>query len=93
MCESQSNLLRETVGEFHLPEEKIHSHQKRSAISGNVFLPTYDLIFTQKSTAFSDAIMWNGIPVSIKRAESLDLFEDKLKAYYLKIQNETETNS
>ena len=28
MCESQSNLLRETIGEFYLLEEKIHSRRK-----------------------------------------------------------------
>ena len=36
----------------------------RSAISGNIFLPRYDLSFTQKSIAFSGAKLWNEIPVN-----------------------------
>ena len=34
MYKSQNNLLPETAGEFHLPADKIHSYQTRSAVSG-----------------------------------------------------------
>ena len=85
---SQNNLFPETAGEFHLPASKIHSRQTRSAASGNVFLPRCNLSFTQKSIAFSGATSWNEIPVNIKKAESLDSFKSKLKAYYLNLQNE-----
>ena len=88
MYKSQNNLLPETAGEFHLPADKIHSYQTRSAVSGNMFVPRCNLSLTQKSIAYSGAILWNEIPVNIKKAESLDSFKDKLKAYYLKIQNE-----
>ena len=88
MYKSQNNLLSETAGEFHLPASKIHSHQTRSAASGNVFLPRCNLSFTQKSIAFSGATLWNEIPVKIKKAESLDSFKSKLKAYYPNLQNE-----
>ena len=88
MYKSQNNLLPETAGEFHLPADKIHSYQTRSAVSGNMFVPRCNLSLTQKSIAYSGAILWNGIPVNIKKVESLDSFKDKLKAYYLKIQNE-----
>ena len=88
MYKSQNKLLPETAGDFHVPADKIHSYQTRSAVSGNVFLPRYDLSFTQKSITFSGAKLWNEIPVSIKKALSLDSFKDKLKAYYLQIQNE-----
>ena len=88
MYKSQNNLLPETAGEFHLPADKIHSYQTRSAVSGNMFVPRCNLSLTQKSIAYSGAILWNEISVNIKKAESLDSFKDKLKAYYLKIQNE-----
>ena len=87
MYKSQNKLLPETAGDFHVPADKVHSYQTRSAVSGNVFLPRYDLSFTQKSVTFSGAKLWNEIPVSIKKALSLDSFKDKLKAYYLQIQN------
>ena len=57
----------------------MHSYQTRSAVSRNVLLPGYDLSFRQKSIAFSGAILWNEVPVSIKKAESLDSFKINLK--------------
>ena len=88
MHKSQNNLLPETAGEFHLPADKIHSYQTKSAVSGNTFVPRFNLSLTQKSITYSGAILWNEMSVNIKKAESLDSFKDKLKAYYLKIQNE-----
>ena len=67
MYKSQNNLLPETAGKFHIPAEMIHSFETRSAVSRNVFLPRYELSFTQKSMAFSGAKIWNEIPVDIKR--------------------------
>ena len=89
MYKGYNKLLPETAGEFHLPAEKVHPYGIRSAISGNIFFPRYDLSFTQKSIAFSGAKMWNEIPVNIKRAVSLDSFKDKLKAYCLQLQTDT----
>ena len=67
MYKSYNKLIPETAGEFHLPAEKVHPYGTRSAISGNIFLPRYDLSFTHKSIAFSGAKLWNEIPVNIKR--------------------------
>ena len=88
MYKSQNNLLLETAGEFHIPAEMVHSYQTRSAVSGNVFLPRYDLSFTQKSIAFSGAKIWNEIPVNITKVPLPDSFKDKLKAYYLQTKKE-----
>ena len=63
----------------------MHSYQTRSAVSGNVLLPRYNLNFPKKSMPFSGAILWNVVPVSIRKAKSLDSFKNKLKAYYMKI--------
>ena len=81
MYKSQKSILPETIGEFHLPAEKIHSYQTRSAVSGNVFLFRYDLSFTLKSVAFCGATLWDEIPVSMKKEEPLDSFKDKHKAW------------
>ena len=51
MYKSQNNLLPETAGEFHLPADKIHSYQTRSAVLGNMFVPRCNLSLTQKSIA------------------------------------------
>ena len=59
MYKSQNKLLPETAGDFDVPADKVHSYQTRSAVSGNVFLPRYDLSFTQKSITFSGAKLWN----------------------------------
>ena len=64
MYKSQNNLLPETAGEFHIPAEMVHSYQTRSAVSGSIFLPRYELNFTQSSIAFSGAKIWNEIPVN-----------------------------
>ena len=66
----------------------VHSYETRSAVPGNVFLPRYELSFTQQSVAFSGAKIWNEIPVSIKKASSPDSFKEKLIAYYLQTQKE-----
>ena len=47
MYKSQNKLLPETAGKFHIPAEMVHSYETRSAVSGNVFLPRYELSFTQ----------------------------------------------
>ena len=60
--------MPETAGKFHMPAEMVHAYGTRSAVSGNVFLPRYDLNFTQKSIAFSGAKIWNEIPVNIKES-------------------------
>ena len=88
MYKSQNNLFPETAGKFHIPAEIVHSYEIRSAVSGNVFLPRYELSFTQKSTAYSGAKIWNEIPVNIKKAPSIDSFKEKLKGYYLQTQKE-----
>ena len=88
MYKSQNNLWPETAGKFHIPAEMVHAYGTRSAVSGNMFLPRNDSSFTQKSTAFSCAKIWNEIPVHIKKAPSVDSFKEKLKAYYLQTQKE-----
>ena len=55
MYKSQNNLFSETAGEIHIPAGVVHSYITRSAVSGNVFLPRYELNFTQKSITFSGA--------------------------------------
>ena len=67
MYKSQNNLFPETAGKFHIPAEMVHSYETRSAVSGNVLLPRYELSFTQKSIAFNGAKIWNEIPVNKKR--------------------------
>ena len=57
MYKSQNNLLPETAGEFHFPADKIHLYQTRSAVSGNMFVPRCNLSLTQKSIAYSGAIL------------------------------------
>ena len=88
MYKSENNLLPETDGKFHIPAEMVHSYETRSAVSGNVFLPRYELSFTQKFIAFSGAKIWNEIPVNIKKVPSIHLLKEKLKAYYLQTQKE-----
>ena len=70
--------------------EEVHSYQTRSVTTGNVFLPRFALSFTQRSITFSGAKLWNEIPVIIKKVSSLDSFKEKLKAYYLQSQNESQ---
>ena len=88
MYKSQNNLLPETAGKFHIPAEMVHSYETRSAVSGIVFLPRYELSFTRKTIAFSGAKIWHEIPVNKKKAPSIDSFKEKLKAYYLQTQKD-----
>ena len=86
MYKSQNNVLPETAGKLRIPAEMVNAYGIRSAVSGNMFLPRYDLSFTQKSIAFSGAKIWNETPVNIKTAPSEESFKEKLNAYYLQTQ-------
>ena len=77
MYKSQNNLFPETAGKFHIPAEMVHSYETRSAVSGNVLLPRYELSFTQKYIAFNGAKIWNEIQVNIKKAPSINSFRKK----------------
>ena len=52
------SLLCVKRSKIHLCQLKGHSSHTRSAVSGNMFLPGYELTFTQKFAAVNGARLW-----------------------------------
>ena len=63
--------------------ETIHQYNTRSVNSGNLILPKMPTLKGQTSFAFSGAQIWNNLPEHLKRAQSIESFQEKLKQYML----------
>ena len=63
--------------------ETIHQYNTRSVNSGNLILLRMRTLKGQTSFAFSGAQIWNNFPEYLKRAQSIESFQEKLKQYML----------
>ena len=63
--------------------ETIHQYNTRSVNSGNLILPKMRTLKGQTSFAFSGAQIWNTLPEYLKRAQSIESFQEKLKQFLL----------
>ena len=59
----------------------IHSHNTRSASSGNYVIPKMKTAEGQTSFVFSGARVWNNLPTHIKQAQSIHTFQERLKEH------------
>ena len=63
--------------------ETIRQYNTRSVNSGNLILPKMSTLKGQTSFAFSGAQIWNNFPEHLRRAQSIESFQEKLKQYML----------
>ena len=64
--------------------EDLHSYDMRSANSGNFHLPKRRLNIGQTAFSFHGASLWNQLPYEIKKAQSLESFQELMKGYIMK---------
>ena len=53
----------------------------RSVANKNFLIPKPKLNLFKNSLSYSGAIIWNSIPLEIKKSKSLDIFVNKCKAW------------
>ena len=60
-----------------------HSHNTKSASSGNYVIPEMETAKGQTVFVFSEAQVWNNLPTLIKQAQSIHTFQERLKEYLI----------
>ena len=61
----------------------LHSYDTRSANSRNFYLPKRRLNIGQTAFSFHGASLWNQLPYDIKKAQSLESFQELMKGYIM----------
>ena len=61
----------------------IHSHNTRSASSGNYVILKMKTAKGQAAFVFSGAQVWNKLLTHIKQAQSIHTFQERLKEYLI----------
>ena len=67
--------------------DTIHSHETRSAKNGNFITPKINSPKGQTAFVYSDAQVWNILPLRIKEAQSIDIFPERLKGHIFMIED------
>ena len=61
--------------------DTIHSYETRSARNGNFITPKMTSAKGQTAFVYSGAQVWNSLPLCIKEARSVDIFQERLKEH------------
>ena len=65
--------------------DTIHSHETRSARNGNFIIPKMNSVKGQTAFVYSGAEVWNSLPLCIKEARSIEIFQERLKEHIFMI--------
>ena len=64
---------------------KTHSHQTRSSVSNNFYVPQVDS-FTKETFYYSSFVLWNNLPEDLKSSNlSQNVFKSHLKKHYFNV--------
>ena len=83
MYKAMNQLVPEQISEMFTPLSIQHSYQTRSALNGNLYMPTSHLFTEQRSLNYAGSKLWNEIPFENRNADSLNSFKTNFKAYLL----------
>ena len=83
MYKAMNQLVPEQISEMFTHLSTYHSYQTRSAVNGNLYMPTSHLFTEQRSLSYAGSKLWNEIPFEIRNADSLNSFKTNFKAYLL----------
>ena len=83
MYKALNQLVPEQISEMFTHLSTYHSYQTRSAVNGNLYIPTSHLFPEQRSLSYAGSKLWNEIPFEIRNADSLNSFKTNFKAYLL----------
>ena len=65
MYKAMNQLVPEQISEMFTPLSTHHSFQTRSAVNGNLYMPTSHLFTEQRSLSYAGSKLWNKIPFEI----------------------------
>ena len=65
----------------------IYSYETRSARNGNFINPKMNSAKGQTAFVYSGAQVWNSLPLRIKEASSIDMFQERLKEHSFMIED------
>ena len=69
---------------------EIHEHQTRAAVNGDLFKVRGSGNTYLKSFRYYGAKIWNSLPTSLRRVNSIEDFKLKCKAYFMgKIESDS----
>ena len=68
-----------------IPLENVHNYGTRQATKGNLYLKQiHTTQYGIRSVKYTGSILWNDLPVSIRKVPSLSIFKKRLKEYFFK---------
>ena len=76
-----NNLAPQYLTNLLHPLSEISHFNTRSASDGNLYPPIFKTSMGQRSFTFSATKVWNMIPPSIRRSETLPSFKSRLRNY------------
>ena len=65
MYKAMNQLVPEQISEMFTHLSTYHSYQTRSAVNGNLYMPTSHLFTEQRSLCYAGSKLWNEIPFEI----------------------------
>ena len=65
--------------------ENVHNYGTRQSTKGNLYLnQIHTTQYGIHSVKYTGSILWNDLPVSVRKVPSLSIFKKRLKEYFLK---------
>ena len=70
-----------------VPLDSIHNYGTRSRQRGDLFVPSVRTTKGQRSFTYQSSIIWNNIPLNIRKSTSVQIFKNKFKQYLISQYN------
>ena len=85
MYNCQSGFMPDSITGLYMTVDNIHSYHTRSMDMGTYIFPG---LYTALHKALYHTLLWNEIPIKIRKAQSVETFKEKLREHCSEIQNE-----
>ena len=76
MYKCQNGLMPDSITRLYTTVDNIHSYHTRSVDMRNLHIPRLVHSCAQTSLSYTGAELWNEIPVKIRKAQSVETFEE-----------------
>ena len=80
---TENGLVPDKVKTWFPKCSSVHSYNTRAAAEGNFVIPKMRTEKSKQAFIVSGAKLWNEIPDSVKRSQSIESFQEKYKKYLL----------
>ena len=87
MYKTLNGLAPDSMLEMFEKQADIHQYSTRSGNVGGIFILHRNLSKGQEAISYAGARLWNGIPIEIRRAQTLETFKGELKRHLFDMQN------